>query len=554
MDLKILYLLHRIIAFGSRHRSLLSFLAVLAGVISLDVACTRLFATSQLSLKQTGLLQPHFIDSLDIGFAPEVWLSLIALTLGTLVIAISVAAQTIPKIAELYMRDWVSLVYIWFLMIGGSHALLIKYYQDTASIRPASVVLNLYVFLPGSIIIAFPYIFYVLKSIQPVTVIHKIVETHLANIHKLRRYSFGRLLQNDAYREECQRRLLESLNQLGNLLEYLTFREPKAQAIQNISLLIQTYITTKPEINPQFFKVGQTVCSDISFKTLIDQFQDLEQSKTFYEQKCFRLLGNIYVHLLGDLEFDLASLCASEMSNIGLTAIEIADDQLLEVIIVRFNTMFRFALKHGVKHNEARNLYNLAFHYRAFIESLVTHSRVHHSWQSFYYLRMYGNEAYGYGRTSPAMYFIVDVIAAEMKKILILVHQHDWSIQIQRQLLNEMLLVDRPPEIETDSLHQPHLNSGVRTLQICLALFYLQEQNDKFVDCIITDILDDMAVLGEKMFRQRIEKTCDRLRSSQPKFWEDTDRGNANLYYTPNQDQIEPFLMRLDKRLAALGK
>lgn len=554
MDLKFLYLLHRIIALGSKHRSLLSFLTVLAGFISLDIICTRLFTISQRTLEQIWQVYPNFLETLDIGFAPEVWLSLIALTLGTLVIAISVAAQTIPKIAELYMRDWVSLTYIWFLMIGGSHALLIKYYQDTASIRPASLMLNLYIFLPGSIIIAFPYIFYVLKSIQPITVIRKIVDTHIANIHKLQRSSVNRLLHNNAYREECQRRLLESLNQLGNLLEYLTFKEPKALAIQNISLMIQTYITTKPNINPKFFRVGHTVCSDISFKTLIDQFEDLERSKTFYEQKCFRLLGNIYVHLLNDSEFDLASLCASEMSNIGLKAIELKDDQLLEVIIVRFNTMFRFALKHGVKHNEARNLYNLAFHYRAFIENLVTHHRLHHSWQSFYYLRLYGNEAYGYGRTSSAMYFIVDVVAAEMKKILVLVHQQQWSEEIQKQLLGEMLLVDRPPEIETDDTHQPHLNSGVRTLQICLALFYIKEQKYDFVDCIIADILDDMAVLGDKAFRQRIEKTCDRLRVSQPKFWEDTDRGNANLYYTPNQDQIQPFLMLLDKRLAELGK
>lgn len=550
MDLKILYLLHRLIAFGSRNRSLLSLLSVLVGVIAIDILFHRLFVVSAFTLEQSRLQYPNFLDTLDIGFAPEVWLSLIALTLGTLVIAISVAAQTIPKIAELYMRDWVSLAYIWFLMIGGSHALVIKFYQDTESLRSSSIVLNLYIFLPVSILIAFPYIFYVLKSIQPITVIRKIVETHLANIHKLRWSSVGRLLNNHAYREECQWRLLESLNQLGNLLEYLTFKEPKAQAIQNISLLIQTYITTKPDINPEFFKVGQTVCSDISFKTLIDQFQDLEQSKTFYEQKCFRLLGNIYVHLLNDFEFDLASLCASEMSNIGLTAIEIEDDQLLEVIIVRFNTMFRFALKHGVKHNEARNLYNLAFHYRAFIEHLITHHRIHHSWQSFYYLRIYGNEAYSYGQTSPAMYFIVDVVAAEMKKILMLIHQQHWSEEIQQQLLGEMLLVDRPPEIETDSLMQPHLNNGVRTLQICLALFYLKEQKYGFVDCIITDILDDIEVLGKKAFRQRIKKTCDRLRASQPKFWEDTDRGNANLYYTPDQDHIKPFLVLLDKRLA----
>jgi hypothetical protein len=238
------------------------------------------------------------------------------------------------------------------------------------------------------------------------------------------------------------------------------------------------------------------------------------------------------------------------MSKIGLVAIQAHDDQLLGVIVVRFNTLCRFALKHGVKNNEARNLYNLAFHYRTFIENLVLHNQVKHAQQSVYYLRRYGNEAYGYGRTSPAMYFIVDVIAAEMKTLLILVHQQQWSLEMQKQLLNEMLQVDSPPEIDEDSPEHPRVNSGVRTLQICLALFYLQENRQDFAQYIVDDILDDLNVLGENTFRQIIQRTCDLLRASQPTFWEDTDRGNTNLYYTPHQDQMESFLGLLQKSLA----
>ena len=32
-----------------------------------------------------------------------------------------------------------------------------------------------------------------------------------------------------------------------------------------------------------------------------------------------------------------------------------------------------------------------------------------------------------------------------------------------------------------------------------------------------------------------------RLQNSGAKFWEDTDRGNVNIYYTPYQNEIEYF-------------
>ena len=69
------------------------------------------------------------------------------------------------------------------------------------------------------------------------------------------------------------------------------------------------------------------------------------------------------------------------------------------------------------------------------------------------------------------MYFIVDVFAAEMKKILILVYRQNWPLDMQRKLLDQMLQVDSPPELDHGSPVPRQLNSGVRTLQIALGLF-----------------------------------------------------------------------------------
>jgi hypothetical protein len=68
---------------------------------------------------------------------------------------------------------------------------------------------------------------------------------------------------------------------------------------------------------------------------------------------------------------------------------------------------------------------------------------------------------------------------------------------------------------------------------------------DDFVDRIAKDVLDDLEALGEATFSQVIEMTSNRLLFSGPTFWEDTDRGNLNIYYTSDQEQIDGFKQRL---------
>lgn len=97
-------------------RSLVAFGLSLAALALLDSSANLVLA----HLKATA---PRFFAGLvagtfDTGFAPEVWLSVIGLTLGTLIIVISIAAQNIPKITELYMQDWTSLIYVWCLVLG----------------------------------------------------------------------------------------------------------------------------------------------------------------------------------------------------------------------------------------------------------------------------------------------------------------------------------------------------------------------------------------------------------------------------------------------------
>ena len=53
-----------------------------------------------------------------------------------------------------------------------------------------------------------------------------------------------------------------------------------------------------------------------------------------------------------------------------ILALELNQENLITDINIRFNTFMRFAIKHAVRNNEPRNLYNLAFHYSALLKGL----------------------------------------------------------------------------------------------------------------------------------------------------------------------------------------
>lgn len=544
---RLFFLFYQITTFSARYRSFAAFFIVLTVVVAADIVFHEYLFDWYAHYAQTwfdSALQN--VEQVDMGFAPEVWIALLSMVLGTLIIVISIASQSIPKLIDLYMEDWTSLFYVWFLIISGAHAAFVKLYGEIDVPRASSRVFNLHFLLTLSIVLAFPYIFYILKYTKPSNVINKIFTSNLRRIHSLIFWRVKLLLNMPSLVEEFQSTMFNAMNQLDDLLAYVSFKEPKADIIQNMSTTIQEYIRLKKSFNPEFFKVSEKIRSDISFKTMVGQFGTMEETCTFFEQKCFRLSINMYIKLIEEGESDLASLCVAEMCAIGTTATEIGDDELLEVIIVFFNTLLRHGIKHGTRYNEARNLYNAAFHYGNFVRSLVEYKKVEHVKKCFNYFRSYGQQIFTAGRTSPALNLIVHCFATEMRKVLIQVYQDDWAIEIQEHLLNEILLIDMPPELGKEDQDQGALsNNGVRWIQMGLTFFYMKEWMDDFVQKIIRDILDDLDVLGEAGFRSVIEASCGFLMFSGPNFWEDTDRGNLNIYFTPYKDQIDPFKKRI---------
>ena len=523
-----------------KYQSVVTFLIVLIVIFLIDSVLYQFLPFEKIAflkdISESG-------TNISTDFAPEVWIGLLSLVLGTLIIVISIASQSTPKLIDLYIKDQKSLLYIWFIAAAGTHNMWLQFYYSAGDqARATSALFNTYILLPLGLLFAIPYILYILKYTKTSNVIQKIHNQNFRRIKRLPALSQRALFDSKRYTSNYQLKLLEAMNQLDDLLEYVAFKEPKGDIINKIGKSVRTYISLKKNIKPSFFQITNEIKDDISFKTMTSQFEELETSRAFYEVKAFRLLGNAYLRLIEKNDFDLASLCVHELSEIGNAAVQVKDDKLINLTLIRFNTFLRFGIKHGVRNSEVRNVYNAIFHYSQFIEQIITSKSHHYIKQSCSYIKTYGTEVYKHSQKEIAFAFLVDVFALELKKILILLNKEKFETDFQEDILNLFLQMDNPPDLDRDEIGQARIkNDGVRILQIGLCLYYLSVGAKNLAEPIIDDILEDFKSLKEDL-KIAVEATCTKLKIFGPTFWEDTDRGNSNLYYAEDKEFIPQFL------------
>ena len=558
---KIYQTLVRLNSLQFRYRTIISFVLVLLVMIFIDIifySNFQLIADFFLRKFDVNLSNP---DAIDLTFAPEIWGGVLAMVLGTLIIVIAIAAESSPKLMDLFVKDWLSLVYVWFLILASLHAVLIMFYVAPLD-RASSSVLNTYIYLFLASLFTLPYIFYILlysKTSNVVSTISSIIKKFINNMRKPMIHS---AMKNDiAIVGEYQKEIMGSLDQLDDLLAFTEFKETQTEIIRQISQIIQVYIKKKSSFDNTFFLLTNTIKSNATFRTYTEiQYKEMAESKTFYEVKTFRLLGSAYIKMIANDRFDIASLIPAEMVDIGKTCLDAKDDIALGHVNIRFNTLFRFAIKHAYKNNEPRNLYNLAFHYANMIQEYIKADRVDMAKYCYDKFKFYANDIYKNAESNPGLYFVVDTLTFELKKCQVLIHDKKWKDDDQLDLLKMILQLDKPPGYSKDDVDKGILggNNGTRRIQIGLALFYLSVEKNEFAKAIAEDYLDDLAYFDEKTFKANANTQCFLLSIFGPQFWEDTDRGTLNIYFAPEKEQIEPFkellFSLMDKRLEALQR
>ena len=548
MNNQITILFANIINKINKHRLFASLLVVFIGIICSDILFHYFYPEIILQIENLFGLEKATHDAVDLTFAPEIWGGVLATVLGTLIIVIAIAAESTPKLMDLFVKDWVSLLFIWFLILASIHATIIMYYFGPME-RLSSVILNTYLYLPISSMLSLPYIFYILLYSKTDNVIKKLYSLNIDDINRLTNKSVHIAMRDNKVVEHYQYQLMSTIDQFDDLLEYISFKEAQTEIIRSVGDTVRAYMKNKELYVSNFFSATDTIRNNPTFRTYVEhQYLDLEERNTFYEVKSFKMMGNSYIRKMENGEYELASLIASEISSIGLLALKLNQESLITDINIRFNTFMRFAIKHAIKNNEPRNLYNLAFHYSALLKGYVDHEKIDLLKQGYFYFKFYSNEIYKQAANNPSLYFIVDVLTTELKKISILISENDWDNELQEHLLKEILQLDNPPDYPKEDLDQS-VNNGVRVLQIGLALHYIKIKKLDFAETIVSDVLDDLAYFDNQTYLNLMEGLYNRIKFSGPTFWEDTDRGNTNIYYSPDSDKIDDFKKILSNQM-----
>ena len=548
MNSQITIIFASIINIINKHRSFTSLFIVFWGIVLSDMLFHYFYIDIVSQIEILFGIEQDTHDAVDLTFAPEIWGGVLATVLGTLIIVIAIAAESTPKLMDLFVKDWVSLLFIWFLILASIHSTIIMYYFGPME-RLSSVLLNTYVYLPLSSMLSLPYIFYILLYSKTDNVIKKLYSLNIDDINRLKNKSIHIAMSDSKVVEHYQYQLMSTIDQFDDLLEYISFKEAQTEIVRSVGDTVRAYMKNKDSIDNKFYVATDTIRNNPTFRTYVDhQYIDLEERTTFYEVKSFKMMGNAYIRKMENGEYELASLIASEISSIGLLALKLKQESLITDINIRFNTFMRFAIKHAVRNNEPRNLYNLAFHYSALLKGYVDYEKTDLLKQSYFYFKFYSNEIYKQAANNPSLYFIVDVLTTELKKISIHISENDWDMELQEHLLKEILQLDNPPDYPKDDLDQS-VNNGVRVLQIGLALHYIKIENLHFAETIVSDVLDDLAYFDNQTYLNLMEGLYNRIRFSGPTFWEDTDRGNTNIYYSPDSDKIDDFKKILSKQM-----
>ena len=112
----------------NKNRSLASSVIVLSIILISDSLFHQLYPQIISLLEQFFNINKDAHGAVDLTFAPEIWGGVLATVLGTLIIVIAIAAESTPKLMDLFVRDWISLIFIWVLILASIHSTIIMYY------------------------------------------------------------------------------------------------------------------------------------------------------------------------------------------------------------------------------------------------------------------------------------------------------------------------------------------------------------------------------------------------------------------------------------------
>lgn len=289
--------------------------------------------------------------------------NLIAMLLTFIGLAIPITANLYtPKLIEIFVRDKVNLCVLGFFSVYAAH-----------TIFAASTVwdnyfgrLSIGIDIAGAIFgwgLLIPYYFYVLRFLNPVTIIERVKELILVEFRNLDRIA-GEV-------RAAQQRLNQKVLHLGSVIIRAVERADRdvsLDAIRALEEVVFTYQHRKSQLPQGWLEAPAELFTGLSE----DALEFLRTDRTWFEHKCLTQLSLAYNAALAKMP-DAVSAISDALRTIALHARSQGDRATLMLAIRFFNTFVREA----IKKKDVHAIYDIMHQYKVLSRDLMpTHSDV----------------------------------------------------------------------------------------------------------------------------------------------------------------------------------
>ena len=440
-----------------------------------------------------------------IGGVAEVLIAILGLVITVVAIVVQLAAQRYtPKLVELFIADRVNISYFVLMVVASLYSMMVIY-STTSGFLPFWGSLALLGMTTVILSLLIPYFNYVFHFLTPGNFIRIIRHNAKTAMQKV--------LKSKAKKEEVRRLQMDVANSMEQISDICLSavsqmdRNVALMTVRSLKDVMVDHLLMKRRMPRRWFVPNKEHFPAISS----DFIHELYVGRNWVEMKGFLDMELIFKMAIRDTP-DAVSAIANSTKIIGLYAIKLKDNQVLNDVIQFFNTF----LRHAVNARNPKAIYNLFYQYRMLAEEVlvVDNQLAERIAFSFKY----------YGQIAQSYNIPLILITASFDLAHLLRRAYEMQVPNINTLMDTFLEVDDNPATQANEFDL----RSVRKAQLMFASFLLSQGDDE----LIHRIVDDMKVEPQSRMeavRQEMLAVKDR------KFWEVTDRGVDFFYMDDEQ-------------------
>jgi hypothetical protein len=379
---------------------------------------------------------------------------------------------------------------------------------------PHVLVFSTLIMMTVAILILIPYFSYVFAFLDPVQIVARLQHHSLSE-------ALGR--GRARVKEVKQKRVLEGAEQLADVAVNSISQKDRIIASRSVDALRDLaigYLRKKSTLDDRWFTIGPLLRQNPDFVSMAPESVDeLSERGTWLEWKILRQYQTIYNESLNRMR-DINQLVAINTRYLGEESMVIDDRNVLELTTKFFNTYLRAT----INQRDVRTAYNVLHQYRLLAEAMLEARKNDYVVEVARYFKYYGQLA-----NTTGLAFINETAAYDLCSLCELAHERKFALE--RDLLDNFLEVDKPPETEA----QEQSLRGVRKAQIKLATYYLVKGEEELARLVHKDMEHERA--------ERLRSIREEMQQVTNKdFWEVIDRGHNFDYLEPaRKEKLEVF-------------